>query len=166
MPKSGPARTPTNILKLRGSWRADDRGDADLPSSVKGSPPCPDWLGVDAAAVWRRLVPQFEALGVLAVTDENALARYCILWVQWKELTKFIEEHGYTYESVTTNGGMKLVLHPNASMLATITGQLLRLEQDFGMTPSSRSNLDVRFKDIEEDALTAIQNRKKDRVTG
>lgn len=52
MGKRGPAPTPTNILKLRGSTLVTERR---LRSEVKGptgNPECPDWLDEDAKAMW------------------------------------------------------------------------------------------------------------------
>ena len=55
MGKRGPTRTPTSVLKLRGSWRAKTRGDEPTPQ--EGVPESPDWLSEDEQSVWDRLTP-------------------------------------------------------------------------------------------------------------
>lgn len=159
MTRPGPPRTPTPILKMHGSWRAKNRPDANLPDGVVAVPDCPAWLSDGAAEVWRKLVPQFASLGILTLVDENALARYCSLWVQWRELLDFIEEHGMTYDSETTGGAAKVVQHPNVALSLTISAQLLRLEQDFGMTPSSRASLEVLPRVPKESKLESLQRQ-------
>ena len=66
MGRRGPPPTPTPMLKLRGSWRADvNRAE---PQPEMGKPKCPDWIDVYAKAAWKQLVPQLEQMGVLKMT--------------------------------------------------------------------------------------------------
>lgn len=146
MGKRGPARTPTPILKLTGSREIEKRSDTDIPEAMMVAPDAPSFLKPREREAWDTLVTQLDRFGVLCIIDGNSLARYCGLWAKWTTLDLDDDD--------------------DVRMAIKIAPQLTRLEQEFGMTPSSRSNLDIKIRALEEDALTAIQNRKKDRVTG
>lgn len=110
---SGPAPTPTAVLRLRGSKRAKyRRGGEPLPT---GTPVCPAWVRADARAAWKAIVPELEASGVLSRVDVNTLARYCTLWAAWRRdrLDQFLN------------------------------AELGKLEREFGMTPASRTRIRV-----------------------
>lgn len=163
MGRRGIPRTPTPVLRLTGSRVVEHRGDADMPPEVMVAPGRPSYLKGDAAYAWDRIVPVLEAIGVLAVMDENALARYCTTWATWRKMCQFIEKHGETYKILNEDGSIKLLQqYPQVAICNRAAILLGRLEQEFGMTPSSRSNLDVKIKGLEDDALAKIQNRRKD----
>ncbi len=67
MGSRGPAPTPTETLKARGSWRAKIR-DGE-PEFKNGKPSCPKFLPAEARAEWRR---QVKAL-VLACQESAKL---------------------------------------------------------------------------------------------
>lgn len=79
-------------------------------------------------------------MGVLAVVDENALARYCRLHTRWRQAEKQVEQDGQTI-MVVSREGKKLAKNPAASLAAELAAHLLRLEQSFGLTPSARASL-------------------------
>jgi phage terminase small subunit len=89
----GPKRTPTKILKMRGSWRANAREGEPIPASK--APPCPRWLTEKAErSVWRTLVARLMALGIIGEIDQFALGRYVRLFIQWRKMDDFVKEYG------------------------------------------------------------------------
>lgn len=136
MGSRGPKPTPTAILKKRGSWRADV--NPDEPQVEPGEPPQPKWLSQGGKKAWTELVPLLLGAGVLTPADGHALARYCELRVRWESLNAHITQHGETYAS-----GDDVKSWPQVRHLATVTDQLLRLEQSFGLTPSARSRVNT-----------------------
>ena len=58
MGKRGPPRTPTSVLKLRGSWRGNVRGDEPEPKHDR--PQFPEWLSAEERAAWDRVVDLFD----------------------------------------------------------------------------------------------------------
>jgi P27 family predicted phage terminase small subunit len=142
---SGPPRTPTPILAARGSWLAKTRKREPKPAST--APRCPAWLDKDGKAVWKQVVPMLATMGVLANTDGNALARYCRLWVRWKQADAFIQKYGETYPLKDEKGKVKCFQqHPQVGIVNKLSTTLLRLEQEFGLTPASRSRINVDVK--------------------
>ena len=91
----GPSPTPTRVLELRGSWRANARPGEPKPDAARPKPP--KWLGAEARQAFLYLSRQLDAMGVLTRLDQNALARYVTLWVRYRKAEAFIEKHGDTY---------------------------------------------------------------------
>ena len=89
MGSRGPLRTPTPILRARGSWLANHRSD-DAPKPAHGRPTCPRWLKGEARKKWQQLMPLLEELGILAKLDGGALSRYAVLWQRWREMEIFL----------------------------------------------------------------------------
>jgi len=142
MGKRGPAPTPTKILKMRGSWRADGRGEEPEPSSEIIR--CPAWLSHEAKGVWKQTTELLDEMGILSNTDTNALARYCHMFVRWKEAEKFIEEHGEVYVVRDKLEEIQSIRqYPQVVIAHKLALALLRLEQEFGLTPSARVGLTV-----------------------
>ena len=146
MGRRGPAPTPTPILQLRGSWRANARKNE--PSPARKAPAKPRGMSREASATWDYLVPKLVKMGVLAEVDRNALHRYCETWARWKRAGKFLRENGETYPLYETdkNGNERVKYHapfPEVSIYRGTSDMLHRMEQQFGLSPSARASIEV-----------------------
>jgi len=142
MGKRGPRPTPTAILKLRGSRRAGGRKGEPRPERRR--PACPRWLDQAAKACWKQIVPQLEAMGVLTRIDANAVVRYCVLWSRWLQAEQFIAKHGAVYPLKDNSGRIRcLQQFPQVAIAHRLSIALSKIEAEFGMTPSSRSRIEV-----------------------
>lgn len=154
MGKRGPSPTPTAVLKLRGSWRADERDGEPLPDA--GLPPCPAALSAEAREVWEQITPQLQAIGVLTVIDGGPLVRYCEMFARWWKATKFLREFGETKPVFERDDDGKQLLGddgkpilkgfisvPQVGIAADLNLAMLRIEQEFGLTPSARAGLQI-----------------------
>jgi P27 family predicted phage terminase small subunit len=131
---------PTKILKLRGSWRANGRDHE--PDPEQGIPDCPDDLTDNGQAMWFTLTKMLNDCGVITKVDGNALGRYCHLWSRWRKLEQFIAENGVAYPRKDKEGHTTgLEQFPQVNMAGKIADQLLRLEHEFGLTPSARARI-------------------------
>jgi len=138
--RRGPVRTPTRVLELHRSWRAKAR--ADEPEPERKRPVCPRWLRDEAKRVWRELIPQLESMGTLGRCDRNALARYCQTWAKWRVAEEFLAESGDVYVRRGDSGKIEAIKeYPQASLALRLADQLLKLEREFGLTPSARAGL-------------------------
>lgn len=150
----GPRPTPTEVLRLRGSWRANlNRGE---PQPEPGPPERPEWLDADAAAAWDALAPRLEAMNLLTRIDGNALARYCVLWTHWRRAALFVDKYGTSYSIKDGNGRVKCIAQfPEVAQIHKLSVALSRLEVEFGLTPSARTRINVPVQPRETDPIKA-----------
>lgn len=141
MGRRGPAPTPTAVLKARGSWRGNI--NKSEPKPPPGAPTKPDWLTKPASAAWDQLLAQLAPLGLATVIDGNALARYCDALVRWKQAAAALDEMGQTY---CTEQGMELP-RPEVGIYQKLAVLLGKIEAEFGLTPASRSRIQVKLTD-------------------
>ncbi|MBK8270175.1 MAG: phage terminase small subunit P27 family [Planctomycetes bacterium] len=144
MGRRGPSPTPTPILKLRGSTLVTKKREKAEVRGPAGLPECPDWLDSEGQAAWEQIVPLLSAMGILTRIDANALGRYCRLWTRWKKAEEFITKNGDVYPLKAEDGKIKCLMQfPQVSIAMKLAQQLTRLEQEFGMTPSARSRIQL-----------------------
>lgn len=138
----GPKPLPSAIKQARGTFRAD-RAAANEPIAA-GKPVCPQWLGDDAKREFRRVMKWLAEMGVTGRVDANALTRYSVLWVRWRSAEQMIAKTGEVFPLKDENGKLKyLQQSPYVAIARSLSEQLGRLEDSFGMNPSSRSRLNV-----------------------
>ncbi|MCP4589577.1 MAG: phage terminase small subunit P27 family [bacterium] len=131
-------RRPTsNRLKaLRGS---EKRYLRNSPKPESGTPTCPTWLGREAKAEWRRVMPELTRLGMVCGLDRGVLVTYCQTWALWREAVAVIAKEGITNQ---TNDGLRK-RHPACAIASDASKTLLRLAGELGLTPLSRQRLDL-----------------------
>lgn len=137
MGKRGPKRTPTAILKIRGSRRANDRPDG---STIAEMPDPPSRLSGRALEVWHEYAPLIFNAKVLTLRDRNALARYCELTEQYEKALAFVQKYGTTYPSTDAQGNTIFRRHSQAIEVRNLSAILARLEAAFGLEPSARAS--------------------------
>lgn len=81
----GPKRTPTEILKKRGSRLVGSRRGE--PTADPTIPKKPEWVKKKAAFYWKNAVKVLSAMGVLATADAVALGMYCVYLDRWIQET-------------------------------------------------------------------------------
>jgi phage terminase small subunit len=79
MGRRGPPRTPTPLLKLRGSWKAAER--AHEPHAPRGRPRPPAWLDQAEREAFRRFLKRIDRLSLASIIDDEALALLAATWV-------------------------------------------------------------------------------------
>lgn len=168
MGRRGPPKTPTKLKLLRGmpsGKKNIPKGEA-MPEVVKGSEPPRD-MTAGGKAIWHELAPRLEELGLFTVLDGNAFRRYCELTARWGAAAKKLQETGQTHVPIFHEqtpeqraAGERPKLKylqelPESIEFRRLPGELLRLEQQFGMTPASRAAISVLPKS--KDAPNDIQ---------
>jgi P27 family predicted phage terminase small subunit len=150
----GPAPELPRVLELRGSNRAGRHKGAPQPPCER--PPAPVYLSPVGKHAFRALAVELEAIQVIARVDQNALARYVVLWERWRKLEDFLKKNGDTYVlrgkpdgSVDAAGApvpgpvVAVKTYPQAKQATALAGELLKLEREFGLTPAARARLSV-----------------------
>jgi P27 family predicted phage terminase small subunit len=120
----------------------------------------PSWLSDDAKTVWRLVVEHLRPLGIIGRMDTNALARYCILFCEWRKATDFVQRHGQTIGTKGPKDRLTIRLLPQVRLMVVLGEQLLRLEREFGMTPSARASFGLELEGKDK------QDRKAGKILG
>ena len=140
---------PTKPLQIKGSRRFNSRKRTD-PSYQAGDAigptvdmVYPEWFWEDCEAVWEDVITHLTPLGYIGQMDRNALARYCFLLLQWRKAKEFIEQHGQVLPTKDPKGRVKITVLPQFKILMALSNDLLRMEHEFGMTPSARAGFGI-----------------------
>ena len=169
MGERGPPPKPT-ALKLAGGNPSGRPLNGEEPVPPAGEPEPPDWMGERAREVWDRIVPSMSKIGLARSIDGGALARYCVLLVQFADAAMFIEQNGqtYTHPIRSVRGGKKgqpaeqpvtgFRPFPQVKLLSELNTALVKLEREFGLTPSARTRIRVT---AEKDAGSDADKLKK-----
>lgn len=144
MGRRGPRPTPTKILKARGSWRAElNKAEPHVESEVL---PCPTWLSPEAKDYWKVLIPELVELKLIGRIDSKALERYCQAWAEYRDAKRFLQKNGPTYE-IKKKGKLTYVAqYPQVSISKNLSSEMLRFEQEFGLTAAARSRVQANIE--------------------
>ena len=113
------------------------------PKPKSDLPPCPRHLSVEAKREWRRMGGELARMGVVTVVDRAALAAYCQAWSRWVDAEGQVARLGTIVK--TANGN--LIQNPYLAVANRAMEQMAKLATEFGMTPSSRSRVQVQQAD-------------------
>lgn len=138
MGRRGPPPKAPWLNALEGNPGKRARRD-NVPSPKRSAPTCPEWLGAEAKAEWRRLAPRLIAMGLLTTLDRAAFVCYCTAYGHWKECQRVIRQHGEVY--VTGSGRIKE--RPEVVMARQWVRLMKDFAVEFGLTPSSRARLSL-----------------------
>jgi P27 family predicted phage terminase small subunit len=130
---------PTRLKILRGNpgKRALPKNEVSPPSAHHY--PAPKHLKGEARKKWTELVGILSASQVMTLADTETLARYCGLWELWLRYYKSCRAGGDQITLLNPDGSIKYQQTTAAMQtMLKLNQQLLRLEQEFGMTPTGR----------------------------
>jgi P27 family predicted phage terminase small subunit len=142
MGKRGPAPKPAELKVIQGTFRKD-RVAPDYLSPPVEAPECPAWLGAEAKEVWKDLVPELEALGVIARIDQLSLAALCAAVQRWREASRILEERGLTFETEKGFVGQA----PEVAIERASWKEIRAWCHHFGLTPGARTRITAPPKD-------------------
>jgi P27 family predicted phage terminase small subunit len=136
----GRPRTPTRVLHLRGTHRADRHGRAeDEPefAPLAHLPSPPGFLDDVAVYEWHRVGPDLVDKQLLTEVDLAAFTMYCVNCSRVAAAEKIIKALGMT---ITTPQGY-VQARPEVSIGRQCGAEVRKFAQEFGMTPSSRTRV-------------------------
>ena len=131
---------------LQGGRAAPEASREPKPTIPSEVPDPPAYLKGWARKEWRRVVPDLYGTGTYAEIDETMLAAYCMAFGRWIQAELDLERmasvdpqtHGAMIK--TTNGNA--IQNPLVGVASTARRDMQRLAAEFGLTPSSRTQLD------------------------
>ena len=141
MGKRGPAKQPTVLRLLKGSPSHHRKNKLEpLPDKDAITPP--EYLAGASLSKWNQVLPGLIATGVVTNADVETLARYCTMYEAWLQCLRQIRRAGDWFAVYDKSGKMvNAKSTPSALMVVKLAAGLLRIEQEFGMTPSARGNI-------------------------
>lgn len=139
MVSRGPVPKPTRLRIIEGNPSKRPINDREPRPTLK-APACPRWLMPEAKAEWRRVMPELERLGLLTQLDRAAFAGYCQSWARYVEAEAKVEQYG----EILKAAGSDYIQQSPYVIIANKHLQMARAFcQEFGLTPSSRSRMQV-----------------------
>lgn len=156
MGRRGPPKTPTALKILQGvpsGVRKLTKGEPK-PELLTGAQPLAE-MSADGQKLWSEIVPKLEELGLFSVLDQQPFRRYCELLARWGKAQRKLNETGQTHVPIFHEqtpeeraAGLKPRLRylqelPESIEFRRLTPMLLKLEQQFGMTPAARAAISV-----------------------
>ena len=116
----------------------------------------PNGLSKDALKHWHTVAKQLSAAKILTELDKPALILYCEAWARWREATNQVGERGMLVKSPS---GYPMQ-NPYLAIANKAFEQMQKMLVEFGMTPSSRSRIQVSAEE-DEDPFAAFMKRDK-----
>ena len=149
MGKRGPRPQPTLLKIARGNPGKRKINKKEPHPSGDVWPP--SYLSGKSLEKWQELAPGLVETGVLTCADTEALGRYCVLWEQFQKYLVEVQAGRDVLVIKDESGNVKYMQStPAAVMMMKLQTALLRIEQEYGLTPSARGNI-VGKKETEED---------------
>ncbi len=172
MGKRGPKPQPSIIKYIRGNPSKEalptDEPTPDL-LPIRVQPP--EWLEGRAVEVWHKSVERLSNMRVLTEADVPAVARYCVettLYLACYEKVKTAGEEYIHWEPDPnrTDGKLRIKytqVAPWATQMNRHHANMLQIEREFGMTPSSRTQISTGIEK-QDDPIRAFAKKRSDRA--
>ena len=102
-------------------------------------------------------MPKLLGMGVMTNADVDTIARYCTMHEQF---VKYLDQcrRGLDVLVIRDDKGKVKYMQstPAATMMTKLAASMLRIEQEFGLTPSARSGLSASKQEGQKDDLEAF----------
>ena len=152
MGRRGPKPEPTILTMARGN-PAKKQINAREPKPKSGNIKPPKYLTGESLKCWKEVTPGLIATGVMTEADVPTLARYCTMYEQWLRYLAEVRAGRDVLTIFNDDGSVKYQQQtPAATMQQKLATSMLRIEQEFGLTPSARTGI-VAQKEDEHDPL-------------
>jgi P27 family predicted phage terminase small subunit len=153
---ASPKPRPPSLKLINGRGEGKDSGGRPVkpaPGFVRLPPEPPEWLPVEAAAEWRRVVPEMQRLQLLKPVDRAALTAYVLAWdrlvTAQRELSRNLDDRGRV--SVLGVNSQGVCRHPAVAVVEAASKDLRAWCGEFGFTPSAEGRLNTPGGDGGED---------------
>lgn len=137
----GPPKTPTNILKARGSWRAQVRRKE--PCYPVATPKPPDWVYPEAVDFFLKCSRKMAAAGVMTSIDFAALGYYANAHCDYCRAKDSVASAGHMLTKVNSAGDVVAYANPAVNQMWQALDKCIHFQRQFGMTPASRASVET-----------------------
>lgn len=147
MTRRGPKPQPTNLRLLQGGSARRNSENEPQPSRPVEIPEPPFFLAGYGLDEWNRVIEDLYATGVYADIDQTMLAAYCMSYQRWVQaeidLSKMAESDPVTHGVMIKTSNGNAIQNPIVGVASTARRDMQRLAAEFGLTPSSRTQIDA-----------------------
>ena len=136
MANMGPKPKASELKKRSGAFvRNPQRENKAEPKPTLGNPHKPMIVKRDkiASKKWDEVIGWLENMRILAITDKDIVALYCLTYATWERSEDAIRVDGIVLESGKIN--------PFVGKSQESSNKLLKLIAELGLSPSSRTRL-------------------------
>ena len=149
---SGRLPRPTKLKILAGEPNKD-RINENEPEAPPGRPPMPERFNDSKGGkvAWENLLDALEALGILSPVYAHALEVYTDTYIQYRSAVDAVNKYG----AVLPNGD-SFKRNPYVTEMHMNKASLIKLQAEFGLTPSSLSRISVPGAEKALDALDEL----------
>jgi P27 family predicted phage terminase small subunit len=137
---------PTATHEARGSYKVHPERRRPAEPKPGGRPTKPAHLTGIAGKEWKRITGFLEHMKVLSRVEAAALEQYCRAYQEWRECCQTIDKEGAVIVETRGTGNNTydvLKTHPIDKRKQYLSALILRYLTEFGLTPSSRSRVQV-----------------------
>lgn len=145
---------PTELKILAGNPGGRPLNENE-PKPEVSMPDAPDHLDKAAREEWNRVVPILFRVRIMTDLDVAALASYCQAYGRWVEAEEHISEEG----CVVIWKGFPMQ-NPYLSIANKAMEQIRQFMSEMGMTPSSRSRVQVQSAQKKANPFTSLPGGK------
>ena len=129
---------PTNLKVIQGTDRKH-RINKDEPKPKSDNLVMPKGMSVKAVECWGEVSKNLKQAGILTNLDNHALMLYCEAYARWVDANDNLKLEGVV---IIAKSGFP-VQSPYLAIANKAFDQMTKLLTEFGMTPSSRSKVQV-----------------------
>lgn len=136
---TGPKSAPAALKLMKGRGNGTDSGGRKVgtpPPFRRVAPEPPEWMSDEAAAEWRRVVPELQRLDLVKAPDAAALTAYCESWARFVDACRLIRERGMTHP---TSQGESVA--PWVGIAERAGREIRAFAAEFGLTPAAEMKL-------------------------
>lgn len=138
---ANPNPLPTAVLKARGSWRAGARKKE--PQYHVSVPKPPSWVPKEGRTFFRRLARKMAEAGVMTSADSIALGLLTNTFLTYRAAQEILNVEGITLTGTNKLGEPYTIPHPCIGISNNAWDRVLKMCMQFGLTPSSRTMIQV-----------------------
>jgi P27 family predicted phage terminase small subunit len=148
MGQRGPVKGSRRLEVVKGGEKSNSSKQPPKPKAKR--PSAPKWLPPEARKLWRKIVPELEAMGLLKETDGAGLAalttHYAILAMAVKGMKGADGKFQITVadpEHPSSDGQPAQRKNPLLSVIANHSEKLKAWTSEFAATPAARARLNI-----------------------
>ena len=164
MAKQGRRPQPKKVLDMRGSWRGKTAlprvEDVGVTGAVTTVPDPPGWFTEAMRVYWAQVGAALADAGMLSSMTGMLLTRYCVALTRWEYVQVWLSANGNDHGTIVSESGY-VYAHPYVTLAKNLGTELLRLEQELGITPASARSLGIPIPKETNDASQAVDAKAR-----